>query len=550
MAGKPTVEVEIRGVDRASPVLDQVSSKIGGLGTIITGLGIAGAITGVAMAVKEVGMQSIQTNAQLETATLQFETLLGSADAAKKHIQDLYEFAAKTPFETQPILNASKALLTFGGQALDTMENLKRVGDAAAVTGQSIDEVAFWFGRAYSAIMAGKPFGEAAARLQEMGILTADTRARLEALREAGASSAEIWAALTSSFDRFNGAMEKQANTMDGLISTIKDNINLFLGTALMPLFAGVKQVATALAEMVQSEQFTAFAERVSAALEPMISKFIEEAMAIGERLMPALEPLMEAFLELGETVGPVVVDMILSIIGVVADLLSTLMPLISALLPQLGALLAVILPVVTQLLQSILQPLLPVISQLISLAMPIISAILPVIVSILQTALPILTALLNLALIPITQALKGLQIALALLQQVLVPVINLIMGGLKQALDAIKGPIEAVARAVDNLRSKFANLKLPKWLTPGSPTPLELGLRGIAVAFKDLQSLPLTFPVSVSGIDEGISPAPRSLQVVINYQPLLSTADELEVQTRLAPVIYRAIRNYQAGVV
>lgn len=550
MAGKPTVEVEIRGVDRASPVLDQVSSKIGGLGTIITGLGIAGAITGVAMAVKEVGMQSIQTNAQLETATLQFETLLGSADAAKKHIQDLYEFAAKTPFETQPILNASKTLLTFGGQALDTMENLKRVGDAAAVTGQGIDEVAFWFGRAYSAIMAGKPFGEAAARLQQMGILTADTRAKLEALQEANASSAEIWAALTSSFDRFNGAMEKQANTMDGLISTIKDNIDLFLGAALMPLFTGAKQVATALAEMVQSEQFTTFAERVSAALEPMISKFIEGAMAIGERLMPALEPLLEAFLELGETVGPVVVDLILSIIGVVADLLSTLMPLISALLPQLGALLAVILPVVTQLLQSILQPLLPVISQLISLAMPIISAILPVIVSILQTALPILTALLNLALIPITQALKGLQIALALLQQVLVPVINLIMGGLKQALDAIKGPIEAVSRAVDNLRAKFANLKLPKWLTPGSPTPLELGLRGIASAFKDLQSLPLTFPVSVSGIDKGISPAPRSLQVVINYQPLLSTADELEVQTRLAPVIYRAIRNYQAGVV
>ena len=41
------------------------------------------------------------------------------------------------------------------------------------------------------------------------------------------------------------------------------------------------------------------------------------------------------------------------------------------------------------------------------------------------------------------------------------------------------------VIQRINELKSAFANLKIPDWLTPGSPTPLEMGIRGINDAMK-----------------------------------------------------------------
>lgn len=48
---------------------------------------------------------------------------------------------------------------------------------------------------------------------------------------------------------------------------------------------------------------------------------------------------------------------------------------------------------------------------------------------------------------------------------------------------------INWVIAAVQNLQYAFSQLKIPSWLTPGSPTPLEIGLLGINQAAKTLTS-------------------------------------------------------------
>jgi hypothetical protein len=62
------------------------------------------------------------------------------------------------------------------------------------------------------------------------------------------------------------------------------------------------------------------------------------------------------------------------------------------------------------------------------------------------------------------------------------------------KALPAIAGALGAVSKAVKDLIDHFKNvadainnLSLPDWLMPGSPTPFELGLRGIADAMRDI---------------------------------------------------------------
>lgn len=77
------------------------------------------------------------------------------------------------------------------------------------------------------------------------------------------------------------------------------------------------------------------------------------------------------------------------------------------------------------------------------------------------------------------------------------------VLGGLKLAFDGIVGAIKTVIAWILELIEKLKDLDLPPWLTPGSPTPFEMGLRGIAEAMREvsLTRLPeLTTSLRVTG--------------------------------------------------
>lgn len=222
----------------ANKAIDDVNKTIGRLGpAVFLAIGAAAA-AGMGLVIKS----AIETNSVLETTELQFETLMGSADEARDHVAGLFDFAKKTPFETGPIIEASKMMRTFGGDVLDTAANLTLIGDAAAATNAPIDELGFWVGRLYSNLQAGQPFGEAAMRLQELAVMSPKARQEMEALQKSGASAAEIFAVLQDDLGKFGGAMEKQAATWQGLSSTLKDQIQLLIADAMKPFFEEGKQ--------------------------------------------------------------------------------------------------------------------------------------------------------------------------------------------------------------------------------------------------------------------------------------------------------------------
>ena len=68
-----------------------------------------------------------------------------------------------------------------------------------------------------------------------------------------------------------------------------------------------------------------------------------------------------------------------------------------------------------------------------------------------------------------------------------LIKVADFLAGKLKSAFDGISKAIKSVTGWIKELTEKIKNIKLPDWLTPGSPTPFEIGLRGIASAMKSL---------------------------------------------------------------
>lgn len=62
--------------------------------------------------------------------------------------------------------------------------------------------------------------------------------------------------------------------------------------------------------------------------------------------------------------------------------------------------------------------------------------------------------------------------------------------GAFLKAFEGIRDIIEDVTGWLSDMAAKIASIKLPDWLTPGSPTPFEIGLRGIGDALQDVNKL------------------------------------------------------------
>lgn len=299
------------GIDGAAQKAQGFASRLragvgGAIGTVASigrtaflGVGAAAAAGfGIAM------RSAINMNSSLESSTLQFETLMGDADRAREHVEGLFAFAGKTPFETGPIIEASRVMQVFGGDALNTEENLMRIGDTAAAVGAPIEDIGFWVGRAYAAIQGGQPFGEAAQNLMQMGAVSPQVIEQMKQLEEQGASADEIFAVLQGHMDGFSGAMEKQAGTWEGLTSTIKDNVNLLIAGALKPFFDLMKEGLAGVAEWLQSpavqEGITTFAANLTALVEK-VAVFVKEQVIPfvvdhGPQLLQVLKVLAIAF--------------------------------------------------------------------------------------------------------------------------------------------------------------------------------------------------------------------------------------------------------------
>lgn len=188
---------------------------------------VAGAAAGLLLTTKRLTAEWSQLGlrgaATLERMTLQFRPLLGSMSLARQRVRELFEFTARTPFQLGESASANKVLEGLTRGALSTREGMMLVGDAAAVSGAGLEETARSVGRLYDGLQSGRPVGEAAMRLQEMGLITGQTRNAIESMQAANASGAEIWRVVEKELQRNKGAMEDLSQELTGLESTAAD---------------------------------------------------------------------------------------------------------------------------------------------------------------------------------------------------------------------------------------------------------------------------------------------------------------------------------------
>jgi len=227
--------VDIRGnASHLEKAIGLAKNKLGDLAnsakfgvTALAGLGAAGA-AGLGAFI----ISSSKAASNVESLTMQFETLLGSTSAAKARMEEIVKFAADTPFEIAELAATSKLLQVMGGTLLATGQGLRMVGDAAAISGQPIGEVGLHIGRLFNAITTGNSAGESVSRLQELGLMTGTVKKEFEELAEAQKkgkahilNQEQAMIALREVFKSADGAMQRLATTTEGKMSNMKDSM-------------------------------------------------------------------------------------------------------------------------------------------------------------------------------------------------------------------------------------------------------------------------------------------------------------------------------------
>jgi len=252
LAGKKT-EVKV-DTDEATSGVDQLAEKMakvfGGLGKVASGLGplvsaIGVAAVGAVAGVAALGVKTLQLADNMDNAKIAFTQFLGSSEKADNFLSKLQDLAAHTPFEFAELQQASKMMLAFGFRAKDVVPLLTTLGDAAALTGSQVEDLANVFGQMRA---KGKLGTEDITQLVEKGIpvwdllskATGKNVGQLQKMATDGKLlSSKYLPMLQKEMDKtFGGGMAKQAETLGGMISTLKDTftaLGVEIGNALLP---------------------------------------------------------------------------------------------------------------------------------------------------------------------------------------------------------------------------------------------------------------------------------------------------------------------------
>ena len=265
-----------------------------------------GVVAGVAFAAAQAGLRLLMTgvrslgsafvagaidmNATLESSTLRFAALMGDADRAREHIKDLFEIAKKTPFETGPIIEASKFLEVYGGAALNTRDNIIMMGNASAATGAPIEELGRALGRLYSSLQRGEPVGEAMEAMRRFGIITPEVTSKIMAATGSVEKGRAAWDAFTESMGRFGGAMEAQASTWAGVVSTFKDSASMLIAEGFRPMFEMLRDSIKKVNAYLESDEAEAGIERLAVRVKGAV---LTVSSVIMDDIIPALSTMV-----------------------------------------------------------------------------------------------------------------------------------------------------------------------------------------------------------------------------------------------------------------
>lgn len=205
----------------------------------------------------------ISYNAQIEKYTTGFTNMLGSAQAAQEAMQAIQEDAARTPFDVASLTQANQLLISAGENAAYSRKVINALGDAVSATGGGNAELSRMAANLQQIANVGKAatidikqFAYAGINIYQ--ILADYTGKSVQEVQSMTISYDLLSQALIAASEeggRYYNAMDTQSQTMNGRISTLKDNVSQLAGLLTGNLTSALGGVISKLNEMVLAAQ-------------------------------------------------------------------------------------------------------------------------------------------------------------------------------------------------------------------------------------------------------------------------------------------------------
>lgn len=218
---------EMRAVEKTSK---RVSASIG---VAFKAVGAIGASAASAMVA--VGAAAIQTGSEFEGLQARLSTLLGSASAGKRRMDELFQVATSTPFNLSELVEAEAIMESFG---VNAEEMRGAVMDLSGALGLSLTDSAAAVGRAFAGGAGSADI------LRERGVLAmVELRTGIKATEMSAADfQTALVETLTDPDGKIAGGTARLAGTFKGTLSNLEDELTKFRKQiADSGLFEGVK---------------------------------------------------------------------------------------------------------------------------------------------------------------------------------------------------------------------------------------------------------------------------------------------------------------------
>lgn len=246
------------GVSGMASQFAAASAKATVLANMLTSLGTKA--VGLAKNFVEMG---VSYNAQIEKYTTGFTNMLGSAQAAQEAMQAIQEDAARTPFDVASLTQANQLLISAGENAEYSRKVINALGDAVSATGGGNAELSRMAANLQQIANVGKAAAIDIKQFAYAGIniyqILADyTGKSVQEVQNMTISYDLLSQALIAASEeggRYYNAMNTQSQTMNGRISTLKDNVSQLAGLMTGDLSSGIGVVIGHLNDMVVAAQ-------------------------------------------------------------------------------------------------------------------------------------------------------------------------------------------------------------------------------------------------------------------------------------------------------
>lgn len=205
----------------------------------------------------------IEYNAQIEKYTTGFTNMLGSAEAAQQVMSQIQEDAAKTPFDVESLTKANQYLISAGENASYARSTIMALGDAVSATGGGNDELNRMSQNLQQIANTGKATTAdikqfAYAGIDVYGILadyTGKSTAEVQKMTISYDLLTQALQAASEEGGRYYNSMDTQSQTMNGRVSTLKDNVSQLAGLLTGDLSSGIGVVIGNLNDLIVKAQ-------------------------------------------------------------------------------------------------------------------------------------------------------------------------------------------------------------------------------------------------------------------------------------------------------